>query len=116
MKTCLICLNTIRRDHLKTHIKRHIRKIEEVDEQDIHEISVKYSSSNFEKLEKYVLCQMEKFEIKFFLGRKLNIIIEKHDLNIHALPESMKEALKTYELYGKKWIWKKSIGKGGKMI
>ena len=31
----------------------------------------------------------------------MNIIIEKHDLNIHALPESMKEALKTYQLHGK---------------
>ena len=63
---------------------------------------MKYSSSNFEKLENYVLSQMEKFERKIVLGRKLNIIIEKHDLNIHALPESMKEALKTYELYEKK--------------
>ena len=115
MKTCLICLNTIRRDHLKTHIKRHIRKIEEVDEQDIHEISVKYSSFNFEKLEKYVLSQMEKFEVKIGFGKKMNIIIEKHDLNIHALPESMKEALKTYDLYGKKWTWKKLIGIAGKM-
>ena len=32
----------------------------------------------------------------------MNIIIEKHDLNIHASRESMKEALKTYELHGKK--------------
>ena len=102
MKTCLICLNTIGRDHLKTHMKRHIRKIEEVDDKDIHEISVKYSSSNFEKLEKYVLCQMEKFESKIVLGRKLNIIIEKHDLNTHALSQNMKDALKVYELYGKK--------------
>ena len=45
---------------------------------------------------------MEKFEKKIVLGRKFNIIIEKHDLNIHALSESMKEALKTYDLYGKK--------------
>ena len=67
MKTCLICLNTIRRDHVKTHIKRHIPKIEELDEQDIHEISLKYSSSNFQKLENYVLSQMENFERNFFL-------------------------------------------------
>ena len=39
MKTCLICLNTIRRDHVKTHIKRHFPKIEELDEHEIHEIS-----------------------------------------------------------------------------
>ena len=32
----------------------------------------------------------------------MNKIIEKHDLNIHALSESMKEALKTDDLYGKK--------------
>ena len=116
MKTCLICLNRIGRDRLKTHMKRHIRKIEEVDDEDIHEISVKYSSSNFEKLENDVLCQMEKFESKIVLGRKLNIIIEKHDLNTHALSQNMKDALKVYELYGKKWIWKKSIGKDGKRI
>ena len=79
MKTCLICLNTIRRDHLKTHVKRYIPKIEELDKQDIHDISLKYSSSNFQKLENYVLYQMEKFERKIVLGRKLNIIIEKHD-------------------------------------
>ena len=65
MKTCLICLNTNRRDHVKTHIKRHFSKIKELDEQDIHEISEKYSSSNFQKLENYVLTQMKNFERKF---------------------------------------------------
>ena len=64
MKTCLLCLNTIRRDHVKTHIKRHFPKIEELDEHEIHEISQKYSSSNFQKLENNVLSQMEKFEEK----------------------------------------------------
>ena len=67
MKTCLICVKTMRRDHLKTHMKSHICKIGEVDEKDIQEISVKYSSSNFEKLEKYVLCQMENLKEKLFL-------------------------------------------------
>ena len=67
MKTYLIYLNTIRRDHVKTHIKRHFPKIEELDEQDIHEISQKYSSSNFQKLENYVLSQMENIEKKLFL-------------------------------------------------
>ena len=81
----------------------------------MHKISQKFSSSNFQKLENNVLSQMEKFEKKIVLGRKLNIIIEKHDLNIHALSESMKEALKTYDLYGEKWTWKKSIGMAGKM-
>ena len=76
MKTYLKCLNTIGRDHLKTHMKRHIRKIEEGDEKDIHEISVKYSSSNFQKLKNYFLSQMEIFQEKIVLGRTLNIIIE----------------------------------------
>ena len=67
MKTCIICLNTIQRDHVKTHIKRHIPKIDELNEQDIHEISLKYSSFTFQKLENYVLSQMEKYEKKLFL-------------------------------------------------
>ena len=71
MKTCLICLNTIRRDHVKTHIKRHFPKIEELDEQEIHEISQKYSSSNFQKLENNVLSQMENFEKKNSSWKKI---------------------------------------------
>ena len=67
IKTCLICLNTIRRDHVKTHIKRHFPKIEELDEHDNHDISQKYSSSNFQKLENNVLYHMEKFGKKMFL-------------------------------------------------
>ena len=34
------------------------------------------------------------------IGRQLKIIIDKHGLNIHAFAENMKDALKTYELYG----------------
>ena len=71
MKTCLICLNTIRRDHVKTHIKRHFPKIEELDEHEIHDISQKYSSSNFQKLENNVLSQMEKFEKKNCSWKKI---------------------------------------------
>ena len=39
---------------------------------------------------------------KNVLRRKLNMIIEKHDLYTHAFPHNMKDALLTYELYGKK--------------
>ena len=47
----------------------------------------------------------------------MKIIINKHGFNTHALPENMKEALKTYELYGKnmdmediKWRgWQKEL-------
>ena len=102
MKTCLICVKTMRRDHLKTHMKSHICQIEEFDDEDINEISVKYSSSNFEKLEKFVLSENSKFERKIVLGRKLKIIIENHDVNTDSLPQNMKDALVTYDLYGKK--------------
>ena len=56
---------------------------------------------NFEKLKKNVLCHADKFNRKIELGRNLKIIINEEDLNIHALEGDMKEALKTYELYGK---------------
>ena len=62
---------------------------------------MKYASWNFDELEKYALCQMDKFERKIYLGRNLKIIIEKHGLNTHAFPENMNEALKAYEHYGK---------------
>ena len=50
------------------------------------------------------------------LTEKLKIIINKRGFNIHALPHDMKEALKTYQQYGKIWIWKKLIGEDGKRI
>ena len=56
-KTCAICLKTMRGDHLKGHMKRHVCKIGNVDEAETGASSVKYTSSNFDELEKNVLCQ-----------------------------------------------------------
>ena len=61
----------------------------------------KCTSSNFEELENNVESQVDEFNRKFEVGRQLKIIINKHGFNINALPENMKDALKTYELYGR---------------
>ena len=57
--------------------------------------------TNLEMLEKNVRSYVDEFNRKIEIGRNLKIIINKHGFNTHALPENMKEALKTYELYGK---------------
>ena len=44
---------------------------------------------------------IQEFERKIELGRNLNKIINEEGFNIHSFPGSMKEALETYELYGK---------------
>ena len=72
---------------------------------------------NLEVLEKNVWSYVDEFNRKIEIGRNLKIIINKHGFNTHALPENMKEALKTYELYGKnmdmediKWRgWQKEL-------
>ena len=61
----------------------------------------KCTSSNFEELENNVELQVDELNKKIELERQLKIIINKHGFNINALPENMKDALKTYELYGK---------------
>ena len=67
---------------------------------------------NLEMLEKKIVTDMKEFNRKIELGRNVKIIIKKHGFNTHGLQENMKEALKTYELYGKnidkeefKWLW-----------
>ena len=59
---------------------------------------------------------MDEFNRKIELGRNLNIIINKRGFNIQALPYDLKEALNTFQLNGKIWIWKKLIGEDGKRI
>ena len=79
-------------------------------------IGVECTSLNFEKLEKNALYHADEFEIKIELGRQLKIIINKHGLNIHAFPENMKEALKTYELYCKNMNMEEINWRGWKRI
>ena len=61
----------------------------------------KCTSLNLVELEKNVESYVDEFNRKIELGRNLKIIINKRGFNTHALPENMKEALKTYELYGR---------------
>ena len=55
------------------------------------------------ELEKRESAEMEEFNRKIELGRKLNKILNKHGFNenIFEWEKDMKEALKTYKLYGK---------------
>ena len=63
--------------------------------------SVKCTNIYFEKLENNIITDMNEFNRKIELGRNVKIIINKHGFNSNSLQENMKEALKTYELYGK---------------
>ena len=108
----------MRGDNLKGHMKRHekINSIDEthttatagemkhVDQAGTNRIvtsSEKYKNIDLEKLRSECFAINQEFERKIELGRNLNKIINEEGFNIHAFPESMKEALKTYELYGK---------------
>merc|ERR1711954_587212 len=56
---------------------------------------------NDKELENRVIAQMEEFEQKIELGRKLKIIVNKHNFNVNGLEKDMKDALDIYELHGK---------------
>ena len=101
-------------DESQTHSSVEMKN---VDEAETKASLMKYTGLNFEKLKRNVDYYVDEFERKIELGRNLKIIINDQDVNTHALPQNMKDALHTYELYGKKkWIWKKLIGEGGKWI
>ena len=103
--------------NLKTHMNRHENKPQSIDmvetviqthgggtviETRRSGASLgKCTSLNLEELDKNVESQVNEFERKIELGRKLKIIITHRDFKINALESDMKEALKTYELYGK---------------
>ena len=113
----------MRGDTLKRHMKRHENKPQSIDVVETviqtHGSGASYeggtvietcrcgaslgmcTSLNLEELEKNVESQVNEFNRKIELGRNFKIILKKHGFNINALPENMKEALKTYELYGK---------------
>ena len=81
--------------------------------------SEKYKNIDLEKLRSECFAINQEFERKIELGRNLKKIINEEGFNIKALSEDMKEALKTYELYGKnidkeefKWLgWKMELRK-----
>ena len=72
-----------------------------VDEAGTGTSSVKCKNIDLEKLRSQCFAINQEFERKIELGRNLNKIINEEGFNIHAFPGSMKEALETYELYGK---------------
>ena len=88
MKTCPICLKTMRGDHLKRHMKQHEKKPQPIDEAETHRSGemknvdktetgtslMKYKGLNFEKLKRNVQCEVDEFERKIELGRQLKII------------------------------------------
>ena len=85
--TCRICLKTMRGDHLKRHMKRHENKPQSIDEVETviqthgsGANSVKCTRLNLEELENNVDSQVNEFDRKIELGRKLKIIINKHGL------------------------------------
>merc|ERR1711954_563193 len=53
-----------------------------------------------EELEKRVYDEMEEFNRKIELGRKVKFIIDKHEFKKVGLSHELKDALKTYGLYG----------------
>ena len=66
-KTCAICLKTMRADYLIRHMKKHVCEIRNVDGDETHRSGTslgKYTSSNFEELEKNVLWERAEFNRK----------------------------------------------------
>ena len=93
-----------------------MKNVDEAETQRSVTSSAKCTNINFEKLKKNVIDEVDEFNRKIELGRQFKIIINGEDLNIHALSANKKDALKAYEHYGKKRIWRKLNGEGGKRI
>ena len=102
-KTCNICFKTMRGDVLQRHMKRHERKNENnvVVTNGQGTTLGNGKSGNDEELEKRVIAQMNEFERKMELGRKVKVIVNKHNFNVNGLEKDMKDALDTYQLHGK---------------
>ena len=133
-KTCGICLKTMRGGHLKRHMKKHENKPHSIDVVEnvtqTHGCGLSYedgvvietrrsgassgkcTSLNLEELEKNVESQVNEFNRKIELGKKLKIIMNKRGFNINVLESDMKEALKTYELYCQNMDMKEIIWRG----
>ena len=68
-----------------------------------------------EELEKSVSAQMDEFDRKMELGRKLDKIMDKHGYNENGLNNDMMVALKTYKLHGKNMDMKDIEWRGWQM-
>ena len=67
-KTCNVCFKAMRSDNLKRHMKKHERRNED-------------NIVNNEELEKKVSAQMEEFNRKIELGRKVKFILDTNGYN-----------------------------------
>ena len=121
IKTCEICLKSMRGDNLSRHMKKHDKKEEmKVDKNSAKcEICMKTMRKNHLKrhmkkhenknnedkkgtLHKNVMLIMQDFNRKKDMGRKLKEIMDNTaNFNENALPKEMKEALDIFNLYGK---------------
>ena len=91
----------MRGDVLQRHMKRHERKNEDNVVTNGQGTTLgNGKSGNDEELEKRVIAQMNEFERKMELGRKVKVIVNKHNFNVNGLEKDMKDALETYKLYG----------------
>ena len=114
----------MRGDHLKRHMKKHDVKTEDNDvTKGLHDgktednigTNEEQISCIDEELEKSVSAQMDEFDRKMELGRKLNKIMDKHGYNENGLNNDMMVALKTYKLHGKNMDMKDIEWRGWQM-
>ena len=120
-KTCNVCFKSMRGDNLKKHMKKHERgneynfitsglydgKTEDnIVTKGLHDGKtennvttngehIRYTEEKFIAVQKRVFAELEEVNRKMELGRYVKF-------NENVLGNDMKEALKTYKLYGKK--------------
>merc|ERR1711954_591938 len=95
-KTCNVCFKAMRSNNMERHMKRHKGKPRNEDN-----VVTNGQKISCKELENRVIAQMEEFERKIELGRKLKIIVNKHNFNVNGLVKDIKDALDIYELHGK---------------
>merc|ERR1712081_80627 len=95
-KTCNVCFKAMRSNNMERHMKRHKGKPRNEDN-----VVTNGQKISCKELENRVIAQMEEFERKIELGRKLKIIVNRHNLNVNGSEKDMTNALDTYELHGK---------------
>ena len=84
---CEICMKTMRKDHLKRHMKKHEKKNTR-------------DKKGF--LNEKLTLEMQDFNRKKEMGRKLKVIMESNaNINENSLSKEKKEVLEIFNLYGK---------------
>ena len=127
-KTCNVCFKSMRGDNLKKHMKKHQGENEDnIVTKGLHDVktddnivtkglhyektennvttngeNIRYTEEKFIAVQKRVSAQMEEFDRKMELGRYVKLVVDKNGLNENWLGNDTNEALKTFELHGKK--------------